>query len=262
MAEHFVLSACILDTPGQSGVLIDAPTDHPPIALISQGFQTFQKGKVPTFMDSSASDTMFVSRDAFTEYEPITPQVDDSAKAENGSFEIVGEGDVVQRYQVNGEEWEITYTRALHTPALNANLVSVGALDKAGLTMNFGDGKGITMKVNGTIVLTSQNINGMYILEAIDPSPNVPFMMTSLSQPTSLKQWHRHFTHCSPSTIQDMVNNNLVDGRKIVSVTNRTLASAYVLCHLTLLLSLFQKYRMEISNSIEEEIQETTTREE
>ena len=49
---------------------------------------------------------------------------------------------------------------------------------------------------------------------------------------------------------------------KIVSVINRTLASAYVLCHLTLLLSLFQKYRMEISNSIEEEIQEMTTREE
>ena len=48
---------------------------------------------------------------------------------------------------------------------------------------------------------------------------------------------------------------------KIVNVTNRTLASAYVLCHLTLLLSLFQKYRMEISSSIEEEIQGTMTRE-
>ena len=42
---------------------------------------------------------------------------------------------------------------------------------------------------------------------------------------------------------------------KIVSVTNRTSASAYVLCHPTLLLFLFQKYRMEISNSNEEKIQ-------
>ena len=49
--------------------------------------------------------------------------------------------------------------------------------------------------------------------------------------------------------------------RKIVSVTNRTSASTYVLCHPTLLLSLFQKYRLEISSSIEEEIQETMTRE-
>ena len=49
---------------------------------------------------------------------------------------------------------------------------------------------------------------------------------------------------------------------KIVSLTNRNLAPAYVLCHPTLLLSLFQKYRMEIPSRIEEEIQETTTREE
>ena len=50
--------------------------------------------------------------------------------------------------------------------------------------------------------------------------------------------------------------------RKIISVTSRILALAYVLCHPTLLLSLFQKYRMEISSRIEEEIQEMTTREE
>ena len=48
---------------------------------------------------------------------------------------------------------------------------------------------------------------------------------------------------------------------KIVSVTSRTSASTYVLCHPTLLWSLFQKYRMEIPSSKEEEIQETTTRE-
>ena len=49
---------------------------------------------------------------------------------------------------------------------------------------------------------------------------------------------------------------------KIASVTNRTSASAYLLCHLTLLLSLFQKQGMEISSSIEEEIQEMMKREE
>lgn len=97
-------------------------------------------------MDSGASDTMFVSRGAFTEYQPITPRTGDSAKAVNGSFEIVGEGNVLQRYQVDGRELDITYTRALHTPTLNANLVSVSALDRAGLTTTFGNGKGITRR--------------------------------------------------------------------------------------------------------------------
>ena len=107
------------------------------------------------------------------------------AKAEDGGFEIVGEGDIVQHYQVDGKEREITYTHALHTPTLNANLVSVSALDKAGLTTIFANGKGVIQ--------------------------NPSFAMTSLSQPTSLEQWHQRLVHCSPLTIQEMSNKGLVD---------------------------------------------------
>ena len=103
-SQHFVLSARIMDTPGKSGVLIGVPVDHPPMALIGKGFEIFQKGKVPTFMDSGASDTMFISKDVFTEYKPIVPHIGDSAKAVDGNFEIIGEGSVIQRYQVDGKE--------------------------------------------------------------------------------------------------------------------------------------------------------------
>ena len=218
-SEHFVLSAQVLGTPGRSGVLIEAETNDAVVALISQGFQDFGKGKVPTFMDSGASDTMFVSRDAFTEYEPTTPRTGDSAKAVNGSFEIIGEGNVVQHYQVNGKERKITYTRALHTPTLNANLVSVGALDKAGLITTFGNGQGITRQADGTVVLAGKNVNGMYLLEAAEPVPGKTIAMGSLVQPTALEQWHRRLAHCSPLTIQEMANNGLVDGLKISDVT-------------------------------------------
>ena len=83
---------------------------------------------------------MFVSRNLFTEYKLIVPHVGDSAKADNGSFEIVGEGNIIQHYQVNGRKHEITYTHALHMPTLNANLISMSVLDKAGLITVFGDG--------------------------------------------------------------------------------------------------------------------------
>ena len=99
-----MLSAQVSGTPGRSGILIEAETNDVAVALITQGFQAFEKGKIPTFMDSGASDTMFVSRDAFTEYEPTAPRTGDSAKALDGSFEIIGEGNVVQRYQVDGKE--------------------------------------------------------------------------------------------------------------------------------------------------------------
>jgi hypothetical protein len=85
--EHFALSTGISDAPGQSGILIhddpddlddgperldkskcDVPEGYPLMALISKAFQSFKQGKVPTFLDSGASDTMFVSKEAFTDY--------------------------------------------------------------------------------------------------------------------------------------------------------------------------------------------------
>ena len=82
--------------PGQSGIVIKIPNDNPPKAFISKGFQKFKNGKIPTFIDSGASDTMFVSRNAFMEYKPVMTCIGDSAKAENGNFEIIRGGSVVQ----------------------------------------------------------------------------------------------------------------------------------------------------------------------
>lgn len=82
----------------------------------------------------------------------------ESAKATNGDFKIIGEGNVTQRYIVNGGERDITYTRALHTPSLNANLISVSTLDKAGLTTTFGNGKGVVRKADGTKFLVGREL--------------------------------------------------------------------------------------------------------
>ena len=222
--EHFALSAQISDTPGQSGIVIENdPSTHPHLALysalISKGFQSFNEGKIPTFMDSAASDTMFVSKDLFKDYKPISNRMGDSAKAKDGGFEILGEGTVLQRYKVDGKEKDITYTRALHTPTLNANLVSVSALDKAGLMTTFGQGKGVARKTDGTVVLAGKGISGMYLLETVENGPStqhpLPLAMASLSKPVTMEQWHRRLAHCSPLTIKDMASKKLVDGLDI-----------------------------------------------
>jgi len=169
---------------------------------------------VPTFIDSGASDTMFISRDDFIEYTPITSRTGDSAKAEGGDFAILGEGKVKQRYLVEGQEKAITYTWALHTPALSVNLISVSAFNKAGLTTTFSGGCGVIRKGDGSIVLAGRGEKGMYI---VDPVGNHPSMaMSSLSRPTLLEQWHHRLTHCSPTTIQEMANHGLVDGLAIL----------------------------------------------
>jgi GAG-pre-integrase domain len=104
------------------------------------------------------------------------------------------------------------YTCALHTPALNANLISISSFDRAGLTTTFANGHGIMQKSDGTLVLAGKHVNGMYLLETID---NIPLTMNSMSQPTSLEQWHCWLTHCSPLTIQEMATKQLVNGLKL-----------------------------------------------
>ena len=89
----------------------------------------------------------------------------------------------------------------------------MSALDKAGLVTTLGNGKGVSCKADGTIVLAGENVNGMYLLKTINNPPDASnFVMLSLSKPTSLEQWHRRLAHCSPLTIQEMAKNGLVDG--------------------------------------------------
>ncbi len=113
------------------------------MALVSRGFQDFNGGKVPTFIDSGASNTMFVSKDDFNNYKSLSPRSSNSAKAVDGNFEIIGEGTVVKHYLVDGKEKKLTYTHTIHTPTLNTNLISVSTFDKAGLAVTFGGGRGI-----------------------------------------------------------------------------------------------------------------------
>src|ERR1700678_1654150 len=71
------------------------------------------------------------------------------------------------------------------------------------------------------VVLSGSNVNGMYLLKTLDTSdvPDTTIAMTSTSHPTSLKQWHRRLTHCSPQMIQEMAKNNLVDGLKMTDTS-------------------------------------------
>src|SRR6266545_3097560 len=68
-----------------------------------------------------------------------------------------------------------------------------------------------------SLVLTARGVKGMYVIDELhSPSTSkTPHAMLSLSQPTSLEQWHRRLTHCSPLTIKEMSGGNLVDGLSI-----------------------------------------------
>ena len=74
MIEHFVLSAQVPDTPEHSEVIVrdNGHEIADIVALVGRGFKSFGED-IPTFIDSGASDTMFVSREDFSKYTSITP---------------------------------------------------------------------------------------------------------------------------------------------------------------------------------------------
>ncbi len=104
---------------------------------------------------------MFVLKDTFSVYRNITPCSGDSTKAVDGGFDIIGEGTVTKHYIIDGKEKKLSYTQAIHTPTLNANLISVSAFDRAGLTVTFSGSCGVVQKKDGTIVLTARCEKGM-----------------------------------------------------------------------------------------------------
>ena len=53
-------------------------------------------------------------------------------------------------------------------------------LDKAGLTITFGQGKGVVRKPDGTLVLSGKGTNGMYLLENAETVLHIPLAMASL----------------------------------------------------------------------------------
>ncbi len=77
---------------------------------------------------------------------------------------------------------------------------------------------GVVRKEDGGIVLTARLVKGMYVVDELNNLPRVPNAHLSralLLQPTSLEQWHRRLTHCSPLTIKEMSKGNLIDGLNI-----------------------------------------------
>ena len=153
-----MLSASVNHTTESSGIIIndDPFEENPPVAMVSNSFHNFNGGKIPTFLNLGASNMMFVSRDDFNVYKTVPPRSGDSAKAIDGDFDIVGEGTMTKDYLVDGKTKKLTYTHAIHTPTLNANLVSVSAFDRAGLTITFEGRHAIIWKKDGTAVLSAR----------------------------------------------------------------------------------------------------------
>lgn len=182
-------------------------------AFVTTTFEGRTPSVTLTFMDSGASDYFFQNREDFTEYTPVAFRTGSSAIEGKGTFEILGQGTVTKTFRLDGDDVKLTFKNALHSPSLAANLISVSALDKAGLSTVFSNGRAAVRDKSGKEIFAGRGSDSMYVLDAA-PTPQA---MSSRSSPTSLCNWHRRFVHMSPKNIEEMASKNLMDGLEITS---------------------------------------------
>ncbi len=125
-----------------------------------------------------------------------------------GQVEILGRGTMSKTFVSEGKHIKLTFKNVLHSPFLAANLISISALDKAGLSMIFADEKAVVKDKSGSEIFVGCGSEEMYVLESV-PTPQA---MSSRATAVPLSEWHRCFVHMSPKMIEEMASKGLVDG--------------------------------------------------
>ncbi len=139
-------------------------------AFVTTMFEGQNLSVMLTFMDSGASDFFFKNEEDFTDYMPCAFHMGTSAVETTGQFDILGKGTATNMFVSDGKAVKLTFKNALHSPSLAANLISISALDKAGLSTVFTDGKAVVKDKSGHELFVGCGSEGMYVLESA-PSP-------------------------------------------------------------------------------------------
>ncbi|PBK84043.1 hypothetical protein ARMGADRAFT_1088744 [Armillaria gallica] len=106
-------------------------------AFVTITFEGHTPSMTLTFMDSGASDYFFHNHEDFTEYTLVAFHTGSSAMERKGTFEILGQGTAMKMFRLDGKNIKLTFKNVLHSLSLAANVISVSALDKAGLSTVF-----------------------------------------------------------------------------------------------------------------------------
>ena len=115
-------------------------------------------------------------------------------------------GTVQKLVKTNGRTSMLVFSKAIHTPDLAANLISIGKFDDLGFLVIFKEGKALFQDKSGTVFMEGSKLNQMYLLNlclvmsvnSLKPGPTEPdpqntmkaLVASSLNKPVGLDIWH------------------------------------------------------------------------
>ena len=160
-------------------------------------------------IDTGATHHMCNSRAAFYDYTAKKQPIYTS----NGEhFFSEGYGNVAVEIMLpDGSTNQVNIKRALYTPDITTNLLSVGEIEDKGLKFEIIAGCCRITNRKGQLVAYGTKQNRLFHLSVVPPTANLAGTLTTRSTtPTSVRTWHRRLAHLGASNVQRL--EPMVDG--------------------------------------------------
>ena len=146
----------------------------------------------------------------FKDYSEVsTPNV---VLGDKSVAKAAGKGTVEITIDVSGKETKCLLEDVMHIPTFGFNLLSVSALCKKGLKVEFEVEKCRILK-SVKVIATGHLEGDLFVLDTVDTLPDQHACVADL------KLWHERLAHVFPDGITQMARNNVVKGLENVKST-------------------------------------------
>ena len=163
-------------------------------------------------IDSGASSHMACDKSNFKDYKEVsTPS---AVLGDKSVAKAAGKGTVELTLNVSGKDTKCRLEDVMHIPTFGFNLLSVSALCKKGLKVEF-EGETCRIFKKNTIVATGHLEGDLFVLDTLDTPAD------QHAHDADLKLWHERLAHVSSDGITQMARNNVVKGLENLKSTKR-----------------------------------------
>ncbi|KOC63381.1 Copia protein [Habropoda laboriosa] len=160
-------------------------------------------------LDSGATVHMCKNKEKFNSINQR--QKDRVCTATESTTNSLGRGEVKLNIKIGNTESTIKLSNVMWVPEFRNNLLSVSRITDNGFTVSFNKHSAIIKRKDGTIVLTAQKQNGLYIVKHTEAQQ----AMLSQGEDDRFNRWHQRLGHLNMKDVRKLIEKDMVHGMKM-----------------------------------------------
>ena len=180
------------------------------------------------FVDSGATEHMTDKRQWFTNFQSVEDECWTVIVTDNNVLYVRGIGDIPVKAMINGVETSFRLKNVLYVPQLCRNLISIGRLTEnhVAIVHLCNQCKIITDDGHGPLLMLGSKFNGLWRLYITAVKSQSSANIADTVQPVAarvFKKWHFRLGHVNFRTLQQMSNQDRVEGLPALSKSDSSL---------------------------------------